>query len=149
MKKFRKKQAFQISIGDIFAVPLGNGQYGYIRAYHDPFFAIFKTVSDGIIDIPQLDNVPIIEEASILPDEIEKGKWPCIGNRPFDNEDDAWPIPRKQPVAWWNPDVRFVIVKGQYIPDHIYGAFDELPDLLRLEPDSLVEFILNNCIKEK
>lgn len=73
MKKFRKKQAFQISIGDIFAVPLGNGQYGYIRAYHAPFFAIFKTISDGIIDIRQLDNVPIIEEASILPDEIEKG----------------------------------------------------------------------------
>ena len=38
----------------------------------------------------------IKEDSSILPDEIEKGKWLCIGNRPFDNEDDTWLISRNR-----------------------------------------------------
>lgn len=145
MKKSKREDIFQITIGDIFAVPLGDGRYGYIRAYHDPFFAIFNIVSNNILDVDVLRGVPIIEEASILTDEIENKEWPYIGNWPFAHEDEAWPIPRKQPVPWWNPDVRFVIVKGQYIPDHIYGVFDELPDLIRLDAKDLIAFIMNNC----
>ena len=138
-----------MTIGDIFAVPLKDGRYGYIRAYHDPFFSIFNLITDGIIEANQLYNVSIIEEAFILPDEIENKKWPLIGNWPFDNEDEAWPAPKKQPVPWWNPDVRFVVVKGQHIPDHVYGAFDELPDLLQFVPESLIEFIANHCTYKK
>lgn len=51
------------------------------------------------------------------------------------------PPPRKQ-VSEIRPDIRLVVSKGQFIPATAFGKFDELPPLIKLNSESLIERIL-------
>lgn len=144
-KKIKEKI---IEAGDVFYVPLGENRYGYIKAYESGDFAIFDIISDKLLSLEVLKNIKIQNEASILTDKIDSGEWGKIGNIPFAKVEDKWPKPRKQEAPYWNPNVRYIIYKGKYIPDHIFGAYDELPPYLQKDPEDTIKYILENCTFE-
>ena len=147
----RKSKKITVAIGDVFAVPLGGNRYGYIRAYNDPFFAIFDVISDELLPLEVVKKYSIKDDAFIVFDAIEKGEWPCIGHIPFENEEDAWPEPKKQIPPEWDPSVKFVVYKGQYLYPKQFSAlfgdfdFDVLSPLLQFSADDTVEYILEHC----
>ena len=139
-----KTRKVKIVAGDIFAVPLSKREalYGYIRAYQDPDIAILPIISrEIIIDATDLTNLTSYEDVMTIRKPMESGEWPKVISIPFPDEDSSWPPPRKQ-VSEIRPDIRLVVSKGQFIPATAFGKFDELPPLIKLNSESLIERIL-------
>lgn len=47
------------------------------------------------------------------------------------------------------PDIRLVVSKGQFIPADVFEKFDELPPLIKLNSEALIERILELSEKFK
>lgn len=136
-----------VDIGDVLTIPISDYGYGYIRAYNEPYFIIFQEITTNIVSLQQISNFVVLNESVIVDDEIVNGNWQKIGNIPFEKAENAWPSPRKQPAPEWNPTIRFVFAHGKWIPDSVYGKFDELPDLIVFTPEKLIAYMKENCIK--
>lgn len=136
----------RIQAGDVFCVPLGKEEYGYIRAYEGGNdFSIFNIISRKILNLSDIENVGKLDnDIDILTDKIKSGEWFKIGNLPL-NEHNKWAKPRKQLAPYWNPDVKYVLYKGQYILAKEFGQYDELPPLIKQEPEDTILYILSNA----
>ncbi|MDD1960315.1 hypothetical protein NP534_09370, partial [Pseudomonas sp. 39004] len=124
-----------ITAGDVFAVPLSRQEplYGYIRAYQDPDIAILPIISREILsDTANFADLTSCQDVLTIRKPMESGEWPKVVSIPFPDEESSWPPPRKQ-VSEIRPDIRLVVSKGQFIPANIFGAFDELPPLVKLK----------------
>ena len=75
---------------------------------------------------------------------IERGDWPRIASFPFPNEESTWAPPRRQ-LSTIRPDVRLVVVTGNFIPSKEYGEWDSLPELIKANIDQLKELILTSA----
>ncbi|MNC66040.1 hypothetical protein D3C75_1163950 [compost metagenome] len=74
---------------------------------------------------------------------IERGDWPRIASFPFPNEESSWAPPRRQ-LSTIRPDVRLVVVKGDFVPSEKYGEWDTLPALIKADIDQLEALILTS-----
>jgi Immunity protein 26 len=141
-----KKLKHETKVGDVYAVPLDalNSHYGYVRIYQGASLSILGVVSvKKMLPIEDIKKYPEVRVVMALADMIHKGIWPLIGNWPFPDEESSWPKPMKQEPMKWNPSVRMVIVKGNYLSEQEYGAYDELPTLLKCDDESLIEEIIS------
>ncbi|MNE17967.1 hypothetical protein D3C80_1109690 [compost metagenome] len=146
-----KSKKIRIITGDVFAVPLSTREplYGYIRAYQDPDIAILPIISREILlNASDFADLTSYQDVLTIRKPMESGEWPRVVNIPFPNEDSAWPPPRKQ-VSEIRPDIRLVVSKGQLIPANVFGKFDELPPLIKLNSEALIERILELSEKFK
>lgn len=136
----------RVKVGDIYAVPLDtiNQRYGYVQMYHDPDIAILGVTSSNLIlSLDEIKKYPMVMDVFSLRTSIDKGRWPLVGNIPFENEDEAWPSPRKQ-VSKIRPDVRMVVYKGHFIREEKFGEYDNLPVFITMEDHDLIEEIKLN-----
>ncbi|WP_375102284.1 Imm26 family immunity protein (plasmid) [Paenibacillus sp. RS8] len=81
----------RIKLGDVFAIPLPDGRFGFGRRFKDASIAIYRYIGSYIEDIPQDEDYQFI--VGVYDDVLKSGQWPVIENRPFSNEEEAWPPP--------------------------------------------------------
>lgn len=139
-----KSKKLKVIPGDIFAVPLSSREplYGYIRAYQDPDIAILPIVSRGILsNIMNFIELKSYQDILTIRKPMENGEWPKVASIPFPDEESTWAPPRKQ-VSDIRPDIRLVVSKGEFIPASIFGKFEELPPLVKLNSEALIQRIL-------
>ena len=86
MEKKRKKR---IKLGDVYAIPLPNGMYAFGRVMKDAGISIYKHIGSSCKDIPQTEEYQFI--VGIYKDVLQNGEWELVENRPFNNEEEAWP----------------------------------------------------------
>jgi hypothetical protein len=80
--------------GDVFAIPLGEGRFGFGRLFRDTTVAVFSRISSDITDVADLCGAPVAFYAAVFDTAIRSGEWPKIGECPFPDPDNAWPPPR-------------------------------------------------------
>ncbi|WP_340386428.1 Imm26 family immunity protein [Paenibacillus sp. FSL E2-0151] len=88
MKNTRRKR---IKLGDIYAIPLPNGKFSFGRRLKDASIAIYNVISDTIEEIPQEEEYQFI--VGVYDDVLKSGDWSVVENRPFPDEEEAWPPP--------------------------------------------------------
>jgi hypothetical protein len=143
-KKPRKR--IRVNVGDVFAVPLNMDElvFGYVRTYQDPDVAILPFLSKGRMlreyELPTLES---FMDVLTIRTAIERGDWPRIASFPFPNEESSWVRPRRQ-LSTIRPDVRLVVVKGDFVPSEKYGEWDTLPVLVKADVDQLEALILTS-----
>ncbi|QFT90805.1 hypothetical protein FIU87_19345 [Bacillus sp. THAF10] len=81
----------RIKLGDVFAVPLPNGEYCFGRRFKDAGIAIYKYIGKSLADTPPQDDYQFI--VGVYEDVLRSGEWPYIEILPFHNEEEAWPPP--------------------------------------------------------
>ena len=144
-KKPRKR--IRVNVGDVFAVPLNMDElvFGYVRTYQDPDVAILPFLSKGRMlreyELPTLES---FMDVLTIRTAIERGDWPRIASFPFPNEESSWAPPRRQ-LSTIRPDVRLVVVKGDFVPSEKYGEWDTLPALIKADIDQLRALILTSA----
>lgn len=144
-KKPRKR--IRVNVGDVFAVPLNMDElvFGYVRTYQDPDVAILPFLSKGRMlreyELPTLES---FMDVLTIRTAIERGDWPRIASFPFPNEESSWARPRRQ-LSTIRPDVRLVVVKGDFVPSEKYGEWDTLPVLVKADVDQLRALILTSA----
>ena len=85
-----KKQQ-RTKLGNVYAIPLPDGRFGFGRLFQDGAIAIYKHIGQSIEDVPQSEEYDFI--VGVYRDVLTCGDWPVIENRPFGNEEESWPPP--------------------------------------------------------
>ncbi|WDQ31103.1 Imm26 family immunity protein [Paenibacillus marchantiae] len=78
-------------MGDLYAIPLPNGIFAFGRRFKDASIAIYNYMGNTLEDKPQQENYQFI--VGVYDDVLKSGDWPVVENRPFVNEEEAWPPP--------------------------------------------------------
>jgi len=103
-----------LKLGDVAAIPLRDGRFGYGRQFHDAAL--------GILDITSLQILPI---SSLLGrttaffvsycEPTDHPEWIYVGKWDFTNEEDAWGPARYVQDAI-NPDIFRIYERGKMRP---------------------------------
>ena len=78
----KKEINFQITIGDVFAIPLGNGKYGYgqiVGGGQPKTYVIYDITADKHPDVNDIVSKKIIFFTHTVDVQIEDGVWHLIG----------------------------------------------------------------------
>ena len=78
-------------VGNLYAIPLPDGKFGFGRLYRDGAIAIYKHIGQSVDDAPQSEEYQFI--VGVYKNVLTCGEWPVIESRPFENEEEAWPPP--------------------------------------------------------
>lgn len=70
-----------IKLGDVFAIPLPAGRFGFGRRLIDASIAIYKYIGSYIEDTPQDEDYQFI--VRVYDGVLISGQWPVIENRSF------------------------------------------------------------------
>jgi len=138
------RRKIKVNVGDVFAVPIDQNElvFGYVRTYRDPDVAILPFLSKGRMLHPsELPTLESFMDVLTLRTAIERGEWPRIASFPFESEESTWAPPRRQ-LSAIRPDVRLVIVKGNFVPAEKYGEWDTLPVHIKADTGQLQALIL-------
>ena len=140
----KPRKRVRVIAGDVYAVPLDaeHQSFGYIRAYRDVDIAVLPVLSRRrILSITQISTLNSVLDVFLFQDAIREGRWPRVGNVPFEDDASAWAPPRKQ-VAAIRPDVRMVVFQGHFIPAAKFGQYDNLPEFRKFDENDVIEEIL-------
>ena len=86
------KKRKKIKLGDVYAIPLPNGKYAFGRVLKDAGIAIYSYIGESKEDLPKTEDYQFI--IGVYKDILVSGQWDVVNNRPFDDEDEAWPPPQ-------------------------------------------------------
>ena len=78
-------------LGDVYAIPLLNGKYGFGRIFHDASIAVYTHTGTSIQDLPPTEDYQFI--VGVYNSTLKSRNWEVVDNRPFNNEEDKWPPP--------------------------------------------------------
>jgi len=81
----------RIKLGDVYAIPLPDGRFAFGRRFKDASIAIYRYIGKSVEDIPQDEDYQFI--VGVYDDVLKSGQWTVVINRPFEDEDEAWPPP--------------------------------------------------------
>ncbi len=85
------KKRKRIKLGDVYAIPLPNGMYAFGRIFKDAGIGIYKHIGESIDDIPKDEKYQFT--VGVYEFVLKSGDWSVVENRPFNNEDEAFPPP--------------------------------------------------------
>lgn len=89
-----KKRQRKTRLGDIIAIPLGDGHYGYGRVYRDASIGIFDMVSQEIKTLDDVMAHSIVFWNGFFETEVRNGNWLIIGCVVFRDNEDPWAPPQ-------------------------------------------------------
>ena len=107
-----KKRRKRIKLGDIYAIPLTDGKYAFGRVFKETSIAIYKYIGDSEFDTPNSEEY--LFTVGVYKDVLQDGIWKVIENRPFNNEEEAWP-PLECVIDKLNGSYS-IYHKGEFIP---------------------------------
>ena len=82
----------RVKIGNVYAIPLPNGKFGFGRFLQDGSLAVYQHIGDSAGDLPKFEEYQFI--IGIEKDALTCGEWPIVDNRPFENEEESWSPPK-------------------------------------------------------
>lgn len=88
MNKQRKKR---LKLGDIYQISLPNGENAYGRLFKECTLAIYKGRYLDVKQLPDDENYECF--ISVYKDLLQDGVWKIVGNRKFENDEEAWTPP--------------------------------------------------------
>lgn len=88
MNKQRKKR---LKLGYIYQISLPNGENAYGRLFKECTLAIYKGRYLDVKQLPDDENYECF--ISVYKDLLQDGVWKIVGNRKFENDEEAWPPP--------------------------------------------------------
>lgn len=105
----RKKR---VRLGDIYEIPLPNGKKAYGRLYKEYTLAIYKGRYTSVKELPQDEEYDFF--VGVYKDLLQDGEWKIVGNRKFNNDEEAWAPP--QCVVDAITKIGSLYYKGEIIP---------------------------------
>lgn len=69
--------------GDVLAIPLGDGSYGFGQICHSKSYAYFDLRSEVLPEIQDVVSCPVLFRVSMVQDAIKNGGWIILGNAPL------------------------------------------------------------------
>jgi hypothetical protein len=78
-----------LKLGDLAAIPLSNGAFGYGRQYRDAALGILDITSDTILPVEALVSHRVAFFVSYC-EPIDNPEWIYLGKWKFTDEDSAW-----------------------------------------------------------
>ena len=78
-------------LGDVYQFKLPNNKYAFGRIFKDACIAIYNEISDDPSNLPEEEAYLFI--VGIYDYVLESDDWVVVANRPFENDEDAWPPP--------------------------------------------------------
>lgn len=85
----RKKK---LKLGDIYEIPLPNGKNTYGRLYKETTLGIYKELYNSVNELPKDEEYQFF--VAVYKDLLHDGVWKVVGNRKFQNEEEAWAPPQ-------------------------------------------------------
>lgn len=143
----RKKR---LELGDIYEIALPNGKNAYGRLYKEYVLAIYKDRCNSINEL-QLDGEYDFF-IGVYKDLLQDGEWKIVGNKKFENDEDAWAPPQCAVDAITK--IGSLYYKGELIPCtydecknlEIVAAWDRQHVIDRLMGDTVWMNLLNKPI---
>jgi hypothetical protein len=86
-----QKKRRKLKLGDVYAIPLPDGNYAFGRTFWDGAIAIYEYISTNIEELPPTENYQFI--VGVYEHVLKSGEWPVVDNRPFNNDEEIWPPP--------------------------------------------------------
>ncbi|MGC8639396.1 MAG: Imm26 family immunity protein [Isosphaeraceae bacterium] len=71
------------TIGDVVAIPLGDGKFGYGRVLREPLIAFYNFRSDEIALLDDILRAPVAFVLWVMNYAVPRGVWPVLGNAPL------------------------------------------------------------------
>jgi len=90
--KSSKTRKRRLKLGDIYEIPLPNGENAYGRLYKECTLAIYKKNGFSASESSFVEDYQFF--VTVYKDLLQDGVWKVVGHRPFPSEDEAWPPPR-------------------------------------------------------
>lgn len=90
--KSSKPRKRRLKLGDIYEIPLPNGENAYGRLYKECTLAIYKKTGSSVSELPFAEDYQFF--VTVYKDLLQDDVWKVVGHRPFPSEDEAWPPPR-------------------------------------------------------
>lgn len=90
--KSNKQRKRRLKLGDIYEIPLPNGENAYGRLYKECTLAIYKKTGSSVSELPYVEDYQCF--VTVYKDLLQDNVWRVVGHRPFSSEDEAWPPPR-------------------------------------------------------
>lgn len=81
----------RIKLGDVYAIPLPNGKYAFGRVFKDAGFGVYEHIGESMGNSPENENYQF--NVGLYKHVLKSGEWTFIENRPFKNEEEAFPPP--------------------------------------------------------
>ena len=72
-------------IGDVLAIPLGDGTYSYGRVIREPLIAFYDLRSEEVPPLKTVLSAPLAFILFVMSYAVEDGDWQVIGNRPLED----------------------------------------------------------------
>lgn len=100
-KRYRKPKE-----GDILAIPLGNGTYGFCQVAFGEDYAYFDLQRDKFLPVEEIISHPIAFRVPMMGDSAKDGEWISLGNAPLNGPlskvSDYWsqPVGSNQLRIW-------------------------------------------------
>lgn len=123
--------AHRRKLGDVYAIPLPNGTFAFCRVLQSAGAAFYKHRGKNTEDIPLTEEY----EFTVYVYNHAFREWVFVVNRPFENEEEAWP----PPTCWVDQltGKGSLYIKGKSIPCS-YGEckmFFEFEQFLNAHPE--------------
>ena len=81
-----------LRLGDIYEISLPNGKNAYGRLYKEYTLAIYKNTYSKYDEVPETEEYQFF--VGVYKDLLLDGEWKIVGNRKFENDEDAWAPPQ-------------------------------------------------------
>lgn len=92
-----KKKYQRQKLGNVYAIPLPNGQFAFGRQFQEGAIAVYKHIGINIDDLPDNEDYQFI--VGVYQKVLTCCKWPKVDYRPFEKEEDSW----SPPEYIWDP----------------------------------------------
>lgn len=90
--KSNKPRKRRLKLGDIYEIPLPNGENAYGRLYKECTLAIYKKTGSSVSELPSVEDYQFF--VTVYKDLLQDDVWKRVGHRPFSSDEEAWPPPR-------------------------------------------------------
>ena len=111
----------RLKLGDIYEIPLPNGKKAYGRLFKEYTLAIYEKICSSIDELPNTEDYQFF--VGVYKDLLQDGEWKIVGNRKFENDEDAWAPPRC--IIDAITKIGSIYYKGEIIPCN----YEECKDL--------------------
>ena len=85
----KSKKRKRIRVGNVYAIPLPDGSYGFARMHLDSTLGFYKQRKDKIEDFDENDEYEFF--VGVYYDLLTDGLWPFLKNVPFQSIEDSYP----------------------------------------------------------
>jgi Immunity protein 26 len=86
------KKKIERTVGDVVAIPLGDGTYGYGRLLREPLIAFYKFRTTTVASAEDVMKAAIAFIVFVMNYSVTEGLWPVIGTAPLEADLVAEPL---------------------------------------------------------